>query len=78
MNHINCIDYVNYTNVTDYANYKVDTNHTENIKILWVKGYTTLRKTHGSSSMAREYTTLGKTHKNSKGPVSPIESLRPV
>ena len=34
MNHINCIDYVNYTNVTDYANYKVDTNHTENIKIL--------------------------------------------
>ena len=43
-----------------------------------VKGYTTLRKTQGSSSMAREYTTLGKTHKNSKGPVSPIESLRPV
>ena len=37
MNHINCIDYVNYTNVTDYANYKVDTNHTENIKILYGK-----------------------------------------
>ena len=35
-----------------------------------VKGYTTLRKTQGSFSMAREYTTLGKNTRIPKASVT--------